>query len=148
MRLSAFLFGSACLTALAIPAAAQEPQETAADIPVVEELSEEDQIVRNIYMLKFEAADVNNDKIVDRTEYETSHNDFFMLSDADGSGGLSIKEIDGLTPIHFRTVDSDRDGAISLEEYMNARSVDFAIADRSRDGKLSFDEVKNWAIKE
>ena len=139
MRVTGILSGTALALAIALP-------------PVSSGLAQQgtppQTTINSIYVMNFEVVDLNSDKLVDRAEYDKLHNDTFYLFDGDRSGGLSIGEIDDVTPVQFNIVDSNRDGTISLEEYMNARAVDFAVADDSGDGMLSLQEVKDWAGEE
>lgn len=88
----------------------------------------------------FDAADVNNDGVVDVDEYVAYFVAAFQRHDANGDGFLTPDEVPDVDMARFRAADRDGDGRISLGEAIAERMiVFFDIA--SDDGVITLDRL-------
>lgn len=85
----------------------------------------------------FEHLDTNRDGVLSEAEYQQFMKEAFKKLDKDGSGGLTLDEVETLlTPAQFKEVDRNDDGKITLDELIDHVMKDFQRADSNKDGKL------------
>jgi len=90
----------------------------------------------------FKNYDRNNDRTLDREEFQRVIVEAFFFRDRNKDGYLVITELTELSPEGFREADRDGDGRLSLQEYLNALFKDFDAADRDKDGVLTYEELE------
>lgn len=89
----------------------------------------------------FEAADQNNDGVIDETEYVSDFVAGFMALDDDKDRKIHAKELADHDPQSFAKSDTNQDGYLSLDEVMEIKLENFETADANSDGVLSLQEV-------
>jgi len=108
----------------------------------------------------FARADINNDGVVARVEFDLSRESLFALADANDDGRITLSELRGLRPEQgrdrrrrpdreamgqLRAIDANNDHAISLSEFRASGAGRFRQADADRNGVLSGNEAAAFA---
>jgi len=104
----------------------------------------------------FERADLNNDGLLSRVEFDAVREGLFARADANEDGRLTLSEARALRPEggsrerrrpsreaiqSLRSLDRNNDRAIDLGEFRALGSQRFAAADLDRDGSIARDEI-------
>ena len=82
-------------------------------------------------------ADIDDDGVVEESEFLTQMNKLFDVLDANGNGGIGWSEARVAISIElFREADADGNGYISVREFNHQVREDFDFADKNGDGVL------------
>jgi len=108
----------------------------------------------------FGRADINNDGVVSRVEFDSAREALFARGDANGDGRITLSEVRGLRPEgggdrrqrpnreamgQLRAIDANNDRAVSLGEFRTAGAGRFTQADGDHNGVLSRSEAAAFA---
>ena len=91
-----------------------------------------------------DAADSNDDGVVDRVEFNVLLIDTYYSADGDKDGKVKRAELEKLEPGVFDAADANDDGSLTLREYQNARRRDFEAADKDNDGGITLPEAEAY----
>ncbi len=91
-----------------------------------------------------DAADSNDDGVVDRVEFNVLLIDTYYGADADRDGKVSRAELEKVEPGVFDACDANDDGSLTLREYQNARRRDFEAVDSDNDGGITLSEAEAY----
>lgn len=94
----------------------------------------------------FEAADQNNDGVIDEAEYVSDFVTGFVALDDDKNRKIHKNELANHDPKTFSASDLNQDGYLSLDEVMSIKLKDFETADANSDGVLSLQEVTQYDV--
>ncbi len=94
----------------------------------------------------FEAADQNDDGVIDEAEYVSDFVTGFVALDDDKDRKIHKNELANHDPKTFATSDLNQDGYLSLDEVMSIKLKDFETADANSDGVLSLQEVTQYDV--
>lgn len=92
----------------------------------------------------FDAADRNNDGVVDEAEFGADIAHAFVTLDTDGDSRLSIRELGSEFSEEMIDEDANGDQHIDVTEAIRAKSRAFDAADTNNDKMLSVDEVRAY----
>lgn len=99
-------------------------------------------------LTSFEGKDANGDGVISQAEYAKAAQSIFQRMDADGSGTVTVQEMDaartalGLSDPAMSSekiieqADSDGDGKLTLSEWMAHANAQFDAIDTNKDGKI------------
>lgn len=96
---------------------------------------------RQFSQATFEAADQNQDKLIDETEFISDVVTGFVALDTDKDRQIHKDELAPHNPEVFSESDVNADGYLSLQEVIDSKLNDFNKVDANEDGVLSLDEV-------
>ncbi len=106
--------------------------------------TKEPELRTNLPPISMEKADLNNDGVLDREEFDQRLEVLFELRDGDNDDELAPAELLKVNPEAFDQADRDDSGRLSKEEYLYLRDLDFNRLDTDEDGTLYRQDLFKW----